>query len=471
MKRALLLLMQKELSHTKKGFSIVEALLASSIFAILVLAMVGAYLYGEESTALSGNRARAIYIAEEGLEAVKNIRDAGFANLTDGTYGLSTTGNQWSLSGSSDTQGLYTRSVTIATVDAKRKLVTSHVSWQQNAQRTGSVSLVSRLSNWIASGLGTWAGVNYLSSLDLSGTDNSVKVTYQGDYAYVLRDPPSSNLVIINISDSSNPTIVSSLTLPLTPLDIVVSGNYAYISSSDNVSELEIVDISNPASPQYVASADAPGGANAFSISKDGPYVYISRAATTLKDFIVYDVSNPLLPIQVGSLDTPTGYDTAVSGSYLYMTTDSDTAELYQINISSASLPVVTSTLNLPGTSDALAVGVVGSYAYVGQDTSFHSVNIASTPTLVGTITLGGTVADISKQFGFLDTVAFVGTKISVKELSIVDVANPLSMSVLALGDVPNGTQLLGVCYDPVHDKVYGAGASNTNEFSIFSSQ
>lgn len=134
---------------SSKGFSLVEVILSSAVFVLLVTALVGAYLYGQESTALAGNRARAVMLAEEGLEAVRNIRDPAFANLADGTFGLTTTGNQWNLSGSSDVTDIFTRQIIISSVDTKRKSVTTNVTWQQNPQRTGTVSLMTRFTNWI----------------------------------------------------------------------------------------------------------------------------------------------------------------------------------------------------------------------------------------------------------------------------------------------------------------------------------
>jgi prepilin-type N-terminal cleavage/methylation domain-containing protein len=138
---------------TAKGFSLVEVLLSIAVFSLLVTALAGAYLYGQESTVLAGNQSRATLLAEEGLEAVRNIRDAGFANLVDGTYGLATGGNQWNLSGSSDGTDIFTRSVTIATINATVKSVTSSVSWQQNAQRSAAVSAVSYLTDWMRLGI------------------------------------------------------------------------------------------------------------------------------------------------------------------------------------------------------------------------------------------------------------------------------------------------------------------------------
>ena len=133
----------------QRGFSPVEVLLAATVFAFLTTALIGAIIYGRSSTANAGDRVRAVQIADEGIEAVRNLRDAAFTNLTDGTYGLTQSGNQWVLSGSSDVTGIYTRQVTVASVDATRKTVTATVTWPQGTS-TAQVNTTSRLTNWLA---------------------------------------------------------------------------------------------------------------------------------------------------------------------------------------------------------------------------------------------------------------------------------------------------------------------------------
>lgn len=131
-----------------KGFSLIEVLLAGGLIAILVTAFVGVVVYGRESLMLSGNRNRAVYIAEEGLEAVRNIRDNNFSNLVDGTYGLSNSGLRWQFSGSSDTVDIYNRSIVVSEVDSETKQIAVNVSWRQNAQRDGLIQLMTYLTNW-----------------------------------------------------------------------------------------------------------------------------------------------------------------------------------------------------------------------------------------------------------------------------------------------------------------------------------
>ncbi|MEK7518965.1 MAG: hypothetical protein AAB549_03520, partial [Patescibacteria group bacterium] len=130
--------MRKVPSSTRLGFSVVEVLLASSIFSLLVTALVGAFIYGQESSALAGARARAGMLADEGLEASRSIRDGTFANLVDGSHGLALSGGVWAYSGTLDVTGQFTRTVRVSTVDASTKELTSTVTWQQNAQRIGT---------------------------------------------------------------------------------------------------------------------------------------------------------------------------------------------------------------------------------------------------------------------------------------------------------------------------------------------
>jgi Tfp pilus assembly protein PilV len=138
---------QKEVSATR-GFLVVEVLLSSSLLIIAVTAFVGAIIYSQESTSVAGGISRASFIAQEGIEAVRNIRDESFGNLPDGSYGLLVSNYQWILSGSSDTTDGYVRQINISTIDADRKLITSTITWPQTTQRNGSVVLTTELSNW-----------------------------------------------------------------------------------------------------------------------------------------------------------------------------------------------------------------------------------------------------------------------------------------------------------------------------------
>jgi len=141
--------MKKALSVTnKKGSSLIEALLAVAVFGLFVSAIVGGLIYGQESTVLAGQRQRATKIADECEEAARSIRDSGYTNLVNGTYGLTSTGGHWALTGASDVTDIFTRSITVADGSIDQKIITCNVNWAQNRQRSGNVQLVTYLTNW-----------------------------------------------------------------------------------------------------------------------------------------------------------------------------------------------------------------------------------------------------------------------------------------------------------------------------------
>ena len=67
----------------QRGFSVVEVLLGVTVFGVLATGIIGAIVYGRISTATAGDHARASLLAEEGLEAARNIGAASFSNLVD----------------------------------------------------------------------------------------------------------------------------------------------------------------------------------------------------------------------------------------------------------------------------------------------------------------------------------------------------------------------------------------------------
>ncbi|MFC1645111.1 hypothetical protein ACFL08_03720 [Patescibacteria group bacterium] len=131
----------------KKGFSLIEILLTISILILIFSALVGALIYGREGSFIAGERSKAVLLAEEGLEAVRNIRDFDFSLLAEGTYGLAITDDKWRLTSSADVTDGFTREIDISSGGDNRRTVTSTVVWQQNEQRAGTVSALTYFHN------------------------------------------------------------------------------------------------------------------------------------------------------------------------------------------------------------------------------------------------------------------------------------------------------------------------------------
>lgn len=467
--------MKKEQSHTKykKGFSLVEVILATSVFVLLVTTLVGAYIYGQESTMLAGNKAKATFIAEEGLEAVRNIRDSAFANLVDGTYGLTTTGNQWNLSGSSDLTGIFTRQMVISTVDSKRKLVTSNVSWDQNAQRSGLVSLSTRFTNWIASGAGNWANPITSSTLNMSGNNDGLKVAHSGNYAYVIRSASTPDFIVLDISNPLSPVQVGSLSLAGTLANISVAGNYAYVTSNDNSAELIIVDISNPISPSLAGTYNASGNTDARGVFVSGNTVYMGRVSNGSTDeFLIINASNPASPTLTGSLNTVGDANEIIMiGSYAYIASSDNSQELQVVNITNPASPTLAGSLNLSTNTDALTIDGFGSTLVIGQGATLYTINIStpSSPSVLGSIATGDIINDI--DLGNSNQYAFIANSSNSAEFQVIDITTLSLPTLLGSLNLTGNDNLLGVVYDSINDRAYAVSASNSLEFFIFSPQ
>jgi prepilin-type N-terminal cleavage/methylation domain-containing protein len=233
MKFALFPSIQKELSVTKRGFSLVEVILAAAVFGMLTTALVGAYLYGEESTQLAGNRARAALYAQEGLEALRNIRDTNVGSMSAGVFGLATTSNRWVFAGTSDTNGIFTRQITIGFVGTKRWVATSSVTWQQNGQRAGLVEMTTRLSKWTA--VQPTAG-------------NSLVVSTSGAHTNSLDTTQVQGITLQNIDDTN--ITISTMTLSWSggsaaarTNDITINGTSVWAGTGTSGQVLDIVDV------------------------------------------------------------------------------------------------------------------------------------------------------------------------------------------------------------------------------------
>jgi len=160
------LMRQKVLKTTNSilGFSLVEVILATAIFTIMAVSGVTIILHSFSVNKLGEEESNAHLYAQEGIEAVRSIKNRAWGNLTAGTYGLATTGNQWNFLGTSDTKLKYTRAVIISsvnrdglgnivdsggTIDPDTMKVTTNVNWDFSEARTGNnISLVTYLSNF-----------------------------------------------------------------------------------------------------------------------------------------------------------------------------------------------------------------------------------------------------------------------------------------------------------------------------------
>jgi hypothetical protein len=462
-----------------RGFSAVEVLLAATVFGMLVTGLIGAFVYGRTSTAGAGERVRATLLAEEGTEAVRNIRDAAFANLVDGTYYLAQSGSVWTLTATPNTSGIFTRQVVIATVDGVRKSATVNVSWSLG-NGTSTVSSTTRLTNWLAViATTTWPNAVLSGSLDLAGTNDGVKVATVGNYAYIVRSNTTANFAVVDISGVS-PTLVGTANITGTPSNVAMSsdGNTAYVSTNSTTGELVILNTTTKASPAITKTFDVTGTTAARGLSVVGTTVYLVRTASATAsnpEFVIINAATPSAPTIVGSYnnDSATMYEVWVSGSNAYVASSIDAGELLVISFTTPSAPTLLKQFDLTsgGTTDAITITGTGTTLVMGQGVNIVTINIATpaTPVFLDTTlsTSSATVNDL--DIDSTGHYAFVATATTTAEFEVLDMTDPASTSIVRNVDLAGTTSTLaGVAYNTSLDIVVGTSISDTLEALIF---
>ena len=147
-----------------RGFGLVEIVVAAAIVSVSLFALIGASHASFRAIDDSLMKRRAEFLAEEGIEAIKILRDNGWAaNIDPTTSGttyypsFNSSTNTWSLTTSNPgaVDGIFTRTIIFSdvyrknsdqdivdvsapdpkTIDPETLLVTSNVSWEnKNAE-------------------------------------------------------------------------------------------------------------------------------------------------------------------------------------------------------------------------------------------------------------------------------------------------------------------------------------------------
>jgi prepilin-type N-terminal cleavage/methylation domain-containing protein len=135
---------------SNKGFSLVEVIVAVGIFSIIAYSGVASVVGSFSSNRLSGEQSQATFLAQEGIEAIRSIRDQSWDNLIDGSHYIAQPG-LWQLTNIPSNLGIFNRTIDISSVDVDTKKVVSSVSWQFTSGRGNSLALTSYFTNWRSS--------------------------------------------------------------------------------------------------------------------------------------------------------------------------------------------------------------------------------------------------------------------------------------------------------------------------------
>lgn len=152
----------------KKGVSVVEALVGSAILTFVLFAFTSSLSIYSAASADATKRTQALFLAEEGIEITRSIRDRAWNNIggldTEEVYGLSLneTAQRWELSRGEENVDEFSRRIILGDVyrnsndqitestssiyDAGTRLIRVEVSWQSRRGEQ-TIALESLLTN------------------------------------------------------------------------------------------------------------------------------------------------------------------------------------------------------------------------------------------------------------------------------------------------------------------------------------
>ncbi|MEK7648942.1 MAG: hypothetical protein AAB400_03425 [Patescibacteria group bacterium] len=153
--------------NKKKGQAILEIVIALAIFSFIAMALVSLMLGSLHGGQQGSQHLEADALAQEGLEAIRSIRDGAWNELPATPSGVAISANQWIASGASNSIPPFTRTITVSDVcrtsqgdsascpasytDPHTKYAESRVDWTTLENTPNRVVRSSYLTNWDSS--------------------------------------------------------------------------------------------------------------------------------------------------------------------------------------------------------------------------------------------------------------------------------------------------------------------------------
>jgi hypothetical protein len=382
-----------QLLTSRRGSLLLDALLSVAIFGVIVGAFSSGITGGQQGTVRGGNRTRATYLAEEGLEAVRSIRDAedGFdviaARTKNDDDGVQLSGSNWTIVDAPTTiDTIFTRKVVFSDgpggpSDNDGRKVTSTVSWIENPGNLSmSVVLETYLTNWHAipdPPVPDWSQPFLAANLAYAN-ESFEKVVVVGNYAYVVgsvtSQPGFYKFDLTNLAAPPDTAIVNSGTSRA--YDITISGNYAYVATSDTSAanpKIKILDITQADIVCCAATVSVPGIGALRGITIAGSKLYtVQGGDAAANEFMRYQMNTPTSLVADGGFndDTRSMYDVTIKGNYAYVAEDENPGETAVFDISQYPNPTLVGGIDIPsgGAYPAYAIAQSTNGIFLGTD-------------------------------------------------------------------------------------------------------
>ncbi|MEK7630886.1 MAG: GDSL-type esterase/lipase family protein [Patescibacteria group bacterium] len=305
-------------------------------------------------------------------------------------------------------------------------------------------------------------------SVDSTGTQDSLSLDVWGNYAFT--GNAAGKFYVLDHATTTGSGVHASLNIEAPVKDVIVTRDYAYLATGKDSGELIVVDTRQRDNPTIVGSYNAFGSASGLSLAVSNNRLYLGTAnnsGANGKEFLVLDISNPESPGLVGSFEVGAQVKSiAIDNNKAYIVTSNTTAELRMLDISNPLAISLIATYNLPGNGIANAITHKNGFLYVvsnnggsPQPDFFEFSTDNNFFTLVSSADLASDNNDIVVRAGR----AFIATQTVGKQLTILDVSNPMSpvlFSTYNAGGASNKIKMNG-------PHIYLATGNNTQELQV----
>ncbi len=408
------------------GQSLVELLIVVGLAALLLPAILTAFVVTREGRPQVQQRTEALGWQKEALEAVRAIRDEDW-NLvaTNGTYHPVLSSNKWQLESGSETFDGFTRRVIIA--DAFR-------------DTTGKI-------------------VQTGGSVDPSTKDIAVQISWNTPRFSLVEERMfitryRDNLAYIQTTKSDFDT-----------------GDFVGTNAVNNSGGEVVLGSGGKASwcgpTLTIAALDLPknGVANALTAIEGKAFAGTGENASGVS-YASINISNANPPASsvVGTVDGYKTNEVFGENDYAYFTTDTNTSEVIIINLTNHS---VVGSFNSPGSSDGESIYVSGPVGYMTSGSDLYTFDLSSksgSRTQLGSVSLAGTGTRVivKGNYAFVSISGNTGT-----ELQIVNVANPSNLSVIGQANT-DSTGATDLFVNDTATRAYLVTSSSTTQKELF---
>jgi len=418
--------------HNKKGQSLIEILVVIALMAIVLPAIISGFIVTREARPQQQRRLRAAEIIKETQEAVRIIRENGWSNVAnDDTYYPVVAGNSWTLTQGSEIIDGITREIIITSVYRENgRIVTSGGSLDPSTK-----AITIRL---------TW--------------NQPFTTTIQSDFYLTRYLENETYIQTKKIEDFDTGVLTDVITTQVDDGEVTLGagGSGSWCAPSTPVEELDLPKngVAN-ALTAIKGKAFATTGENASGVS------FAKINITTNTNPPDASIPNP------GTFDGYKTNDVFGETNYAYIATDTNDEEIVIINLTNMTK---SGWFNASGSTDADSIYVYNNRGYMTQGSTLRIFDLSSksgSRSQLGAISLYATGTSVVVQSDGSNTYAYVSIAGHARELQIINVTNPNSLTTAGYADV-NGQAAQDISINDTGTRAYLITSESATQREFF---